>query len=167
MSELRARNPLDETLIQYEYLLIENCRLASQIDDPNTFVYFYGLYDEPVLKSDEHRYFKAKTHHLQGQPFKACEEVRLCLAMNPRHFWALVLMCELHFDNPKAASTDDASYALGLLSQINHNAVVHGLQSRFFQGKSAEKQMFHGQSALALFFETCPYDLDLLVFNRD
>lgn len=166
MSELKARGAPDEVLMQYEFLLVKTCRLASQIQSPDVFEYFYSLYDLAVLKSDEMRYLKAKNAAFGKNYQQAKEELRLCLAINPRHFWALVLICQIHFEDGRVFNKDDTSYALSLLSQIGPNSLVHALQSKFMQGINLERHLYHAQASIALYFETCPFDLELLVYSR-
>lgn len=167
LSELKNWGHAENTLLQFEFLLVQTCLAASQLSQLEYFVYFLSLYDSPFLKKDDYFYLLAKNAELNLFYQKSKTLLKVALSVNPLHFESHLLQVRLFLRGDGAATSDEASYSLELLLKINPSPEVHGLMSMFLGHKNIEKSIFHSQTSLAGFFEFCPFNLELICFSRD
>ena len=152
--------------MQYEFLLIECCKVSLLLNDHSYFLFFKGLYDVAYFRKDDFFFFNAKEAESKKEWQNARDYAQKALSVNSRHFGALTVLCELGFEHPELTNENELNFNLELLMKINSHPLVHGLISRLHMGKNLEKSIYHSQVAISSYFETAPFDVELLSYGK-
>lgn len=157
----------DNNSVYYEFLLYQICLIAAKLNDKSYFEYYCALYDVPFFRQDCFYLIQSFKNEFSGKLSDAKKQLELALAYNQNNFDALVLGCDIYFKNQEIYTSEDASYFLEVLMNLNPNAISHALMSRFSEKNDLEKVLIHSQMAFSLYFESPPVNLELIFFSKD